>query len=157
MKEQLEEWEKAGVIEKTQSPWAFPMVGVKKKDSDRLRWCVDYRLLNQKMIKDAYPLSSIESNLHKLQGAKYFTTLDSAGAYHTIEKHPESREYTAFITPFGQFQFVRMPFGLSNAGACYSRLVATALQHLPPQYVLAYLDDIIVFSSTVEEHVQQLR
>ena len=109
------------------------------------------------MVKDAYPLSSIESNLHKLQGAKYFNTLDSAGAYHTVEIHPESREYAAFITPFGQFQFVWMPFGLSNAGACYSRLVATALQHLPPQYVLAYLDDIIVFSSTVEEHVQQLR
>ena len=74
------------------------MVGVKKKDSDLLRWCVDYRLLNQKMVKDAYPLSSIESNLHKLQGAKYFTTLDSAGAYHTVEIHPESREYRAFIS-----------------------------------------------------------
>ncbi len=101
MKEQLEEWEKAGVIKKTHSPWAFPMVGVKKKDSGWLRWRVDYQLLNQKMVKDAYLLSSIESNLHKLQGAKYFTMLDSAGAYHTVEIHPELQEYTAFITPFG--------------------------------------------------------
>ncbi len=157
MKKQLKEWEAAGVIEKTQSPWAFPMVGVKKKDSDMIRWCVDYRLLNQKTVKDAYPLSSIENNLHKLQGAKYFTTLDSAGAYHNVEIHPESREYTAFITPFGQYQFVRMPFGLSNAGACYGRLMEKALQHLPAEYVMGYLDDIIVSSKTIEEHIEQLR
>ena len=78
MKIQLKE-SSAGVIEPTQSPWVFPMVGVKKKDSDQLRWCVDYRGLNKKMVCDAYPLASIENNLHKLQGAKYFTTLDSAG------------------------------------------------------------------------------
>ena len=98
MKIQLKEWSSTGVIEPTQSPWAFPMVGVKKKDSDQLRWCVDYRGMNKKMVRDAYPHASIENNLHKLQGAKYFTTLDSAGAYHNIEIHPESREYTAFIT-----------------------------------------------------------
>jgi Reverse transcriptase (RNA-dependent DNA polymerase)/RNase H-like domain found in reverse transcriptase len=157
MKKQIEEWERSNIIEKTQSPWAFPMVGVKKKDSDSLRWCVDYRLLNRKTVKDAYPLSSIENNLHKLQGAKYFTTLDSAGAYHELEIHPESREYTAFITPFGQYQFARMPFGLSNAGACYSRLVALALQYLPGDFALAYLDDIILFSKSVEDHLYQLR
>ena len=88
---QLDEWTKSGIIEPSQSPWAFPTVGVKKKDSDAIRWCVDYRLLNQKTIKDAYPLQSIESNIHKLQGARYFTTLDSAGAYHCVEVHPESR------------------------------------------------------------------
>ena len=82
-----------------------------------------YRGLNRKMVRDAYPLASIENNLHKLQGAKYFTTLDSAGAYHNIEIHPESREYAAFITPFGQYHFVCMPFGLSNAGAFYSRMM----------------------------------
>ncbi len=157
MKTQLEEWEKSGIIEKTQSPWAFPMVGVKKKNSDMIRWCVDYRLLNKRTVKDAYPLSSIENNLHKLQGAKFFTTLDSAGAYHAVEIHPESREFTAFVTPFGQFQFARMPFGLSNAGACYSRLVALALQHLPEKFALAYLDDIVVFSKTVSEHIHQIR
>jgi hypothetical protein len=81
------------------------MVGVKKKNTTVLRWCVDYRLLNKKTVKDAYPLSSIETNLHKLQGAKIFSTLDSEGAYHSIEIHPESREYTAFTTPFGQYQF----------------------------------------------------
>ena len=92
------------------------MVGVKKKDSNQLRWCGDYRGLNKKMVRDAYPLASIENNLHKLQGAKYFTTLDSAGVYHNIEIHPESREYTAFITPFRQYQFMRMLLWLSNAG-----------------------------------------
>ena len=78
MKIQLKEWSSAGVIEPTQSPWAFPMVGVKKKDSNQLRWCVDYRGLNKKMVYNANPIASIENNLHKLQGAKYFTTLDSA-------------------------------------------------------------------------------
>jgi hypothetical protein len=116
LKTQLEEWEEGGIIERTQSPWAFPMVGVRKKNSEVTRWCVDYRLLNKKTVKDAYPLQSIESNLHKLQGAKIFSTLDSAGAYHSVEIHRESREYMAFITPFGQFQFARMPFGLSNVG-----------------------------------------
>jgi Reverse transcriptase (RNA-dependent DNA polymerase) len=81
----------------------------------------------------------------------------SAGAYHAVEIHPESREYTAFITPFGQYQFARMPFGLSNAGACYSRLVALALQYLPGDFALAYLDDIILFSKSVEDHLSQLR
>jgi len=157
LKEQLDKWVKAKVAEPSQSPWAFPMVVVKKEDSDRLRWCIDYHKLNQKMVKDAYPLSSIDGNLHKLQGAKYFSTLDSASAYHAIEIHPDSREYTAFITPFGQYQFMRMPFGLCNAGACYSRLVALALQHLPAEYVLTYLDVIIVFSALLDVHLQQLR
>ena len=67
MKIQLKEWSSAGVIEPTQSLWAFPMVGVKKKDRDQLRWCVDYRGLNKKMVRDAYPLASIVNNLHKLQ------------------------------------------------------------------------------------------
>ncbi|MBM3938798.1 MAG: RNA-directed DNA polymerase [Sphingomonadales bacterium] len=93
-----------------------------------------------------------ENNLHKCQGAKYFTTLDSAGAYHDIDIHPKSREYTAIITPFGQYQFVRMLFGLCNAGAFYSRLMELALQQLPATSVLGYLDDIIVFSKSVQEH-----
>jgi hypothetical protein len=156
LKTQLEEWEEGGIIERTQSPWAFPMVGVRKKNSEVTRWCVDYRLLNKKTVKDAYPLQSIESNLHKLQGAKIFSTLDSAGAYHSVEIHPESREYTAFITPFGQFQFARMPFGLSNAGACYSRLVSRALQFLPAPFALAYLDDIVIYSKSVSEHLEHL-
>ena len=84
MKTQLKEWSSAGVIEPTQSSWVFPMVGVKKKDSDQLRWCVDYRGLNKKMVRDTYPLASIKNNLHKLQGAKYFTTLDSAGRTTTL-------------------------------------------------------------------------
>ncbi len=107
-------------------------------------------------MKDAYPLYSIETNLHKLQGARYFSTLDSAGAYHSIEIHPESREYTAFTTPFGQYQFARMPFGLSNAGACYTRLVSLTLQHLPGNFALAYLDDIVIFCTNVTEHLQHL-
>ena len=156
LRKQIHEWERGGIIEKTQSPWAFPMVGVKKKNSDITRWCVDYRLLNQKTVKDAYPLQSIENNLHKLQGAKIFSTLDSAGAYHAVEIHPESRECTAFTTPFGQFQFARMPFGLSNAGACYSRLVSMALQYLPGPFALAYLDDIVIYSSEIKEHLQHL-
>ena len=156
MKVQLDEWQKSDVIEATQSPWAFPMVGVKKKDSEAIRWCVDYRLLNAKTVKDAYPLSSIESNLHKLQGATYFTTLDSAGAYHCVEIHPESREFTAFTTPFGQWQFKRMPFGLSNAGACYTRMINLALSQLPNHFALAYIDDIIIFSSCPADHLMHL-
>ena len=99
-------------------------------------------------VKDAFPLSHIETNLQKLSGTSIFSTLDSAGAFHTIPVHEEHRDYTAFNTPFGQYRFCRLPFGLANAPSSYSRLVQMALDRLPSGFALGYIDDIITPNTT---------
>ena len=116
LKEQLDEWIQQGIIEPANSPWASPLVPVKKKDG-RTRWVTDLRLLNDVTIKDAYPLTNIQENLQKLKGAKIFTSIDACGAYHAIQIEEGSRDCTAFISPFGTFRYIRMPFGLSKAGS----------------------------------------
>ena len=101
------------------------------------------RLLNDVTIKDAYPLTNIQQ---KLKGAKIFTSIDACRAYHAIQIEEGSRDCTAFISPFGTFCYIRMPFGLSNAGSVYSRMLDLALAHLPVEYWLSYLDDVLVYS-----------
>ena len=118
--------------------------------------CIRDRI-NELTTKDAYPLPSINTNLDKLSGATIFTTLDSAGAFHTMTVDENSREYTTFTSCFGSYQFCRLPFGLCNAPASYSRLVQMALDRLEPGFALGYIDDIIVHSRTLEEHVKHLR
>ena len=154
---QIDEWLEAGVIEPSNSAWTSALVPCKKKGTDKFRWAIDYRKLNQLTVKDAYPLSSIETNLHKLSGTVYFSTLDSAGAFHTIPVQMEHRDFTAFGTPFGQYRFCRLPFGLANAPSAYSRLVQMALDQLPPGFAMGYIDDIIVHSTSLKDHVDHLR
>ena len=105
LKEQLDEWIQQGIIEPANSPWASPLVPVKKKDG-RTRWVTDLRLLNYARIKDAYPLTNIQENLQKLKGAKIFTSIDACGAYHCIQIEEKSRDCTAFISPFGTFHYI---------------------------------------------------
>ena len=154
---QIDEWLEAGVIEPSNSAWTSALVPCKKKGTDKFRWAIDYRKLNQLTVKDAYPLSSIETNLHKLSGTVYFSTLDSAGAFHTIPVQMEHRDFTAFGTPFGQYRFCRLPFGLANAPSAYSRLVQMALDQLPPGFAMGYIDDIIIHSTSLRDHVDHLR
>ena len=94
----------------------------------------DLRQLNDVTIKDAYPPKNIQENLQKLKRAKIFTSIDACGAYHAIQIEDGSRDCTAFISPFGTFCYIRMPFGLSNAGSVYSRMLDLALAHLPVEY-----------------------
>lgn len=156
LRRQLDAWLDADVIEEALSPWGSALVPIKKKGSDKLRWAIDYRKVNQLTVKDAYPLSQIEGNLHKLAGAKIFSTLDSQGAFHSMPIKPEHRDYTAFLTPWGQFRFTRLPFGVSNGPPAYSRLVQLALSRLPEGFALAYIDDIILYSANVYEHLAHL-
>ena len=107
--------------------------------------------------KDAFPLPNIADNLSRLAGSKVFSTLDGAGAFHAVPIRRANREKTAFSSPFGQYQFVRMPFGLANAPATYSRLVTRALRHLPSSEVLCYLDDTAVHSPDAWGHLRVLR
>ena len=144
------------VIRPSKSPWASPVVLVKKKNGD-IRLCVDYRKLNSVTRKDSYPLPRIDETLEALSGSKWFSTLDLASGYWQVELHPEDRCKSAFTLHSGLYEFQTMPFGLTNAPATFQRLMQTLLSDLLPKKCLVYLDDIIVHGSTIEDHLDNLR
>ena len=157
LRQQIDRWLEQRVVEEADSPWSFPLVPVPKKNSKEVRWAVDYRKLNAVTKKDAFPLPNIADNLSRLSGSRVFSALDGAGAFHAVPVRRSDREKTAFSSPFGQYQFVRMPFGLANAPATYSQLVARALRHLPSSEVLCYLDDTAIHSHDAWSHLRILR
>ena len=144
-----------GVVQHSSSPWSSPIVMVKKKDGS-WRFCVDYRKLNSVTHQDAYPLPWIDATLDSLSGAAYFTTLDLASGYWQVEVEEQDKEKTAFSTPQGHFEFNVMPFGLTNAPATFQRLMECVLAGLSGEQCLIYLDDIVVFSKTFQEHIVRL-
>ena len=145
-----------GVISPTVSPWSSNVVLV-KKSSGELRFCVDFRQLNNLTVKDSYPLPRIDSCMDSLGGAKYFSTLDLRSGYWQVELDKESSEKTAFVTRKGIYKFNVLAFGLSNAPAIFQRLMDLVLLGLNWQICLAFLDDVIVMSSTFEQHLERLR
>ena len=155
--QQVKEMLRDGVIRPSISPWASPVVMVKKKDGS-MRFCVDFRQMNDATIKDAHPLPRIDDTLESLYGAQYFTTLDLKSGYWQVPIKEEDKEKTAFRTSSGQlYKFNQLPFGLCNAPATFSRLMDRTLAGLAWNICLYYLDDIIVFSSTWAEHLQRLK
>ena len=156
LKEQLDERIQQGLIEPANSPWTMALVPVKKKDG-RTRWVTDLRQLKDFTIKNAYPLTNIQENLQKLKGGKIFTSIDACSAYHAIQIEEGSRDCTAFISPFGTFHNIRMPFSLSNAVSVYSWILDLALADLPVEYWLSYLDDILVYSMDTWDHLKHLK
>lgn len=144
-----------GVIVPSHSPYAAPIVVVRKKDGS-IRLCVDYRRINGKTVKDAYPLPRIQETFDLLVGSSYFTTLDLASGYHQIAMSPEDQEKTAFTTPFGLFEFTRMPFGLSGAPATFQRLMNGVMSDFLFHFLLVYFDDLLIYSNTFEDHLHQL-
>ena len=156
LKKQIDVWLAQGVIEESNSPWCFALVSVKKKNG-KIRWCVDYRRLNDITIKDAFPLPLIDDNLARLAHSKWFSIVDGSGAFHVVPVRPKDREKTAFGTPIGVYQFRRLPFGLANGPATYSRLVQKVLQGVPTEVALPYLDDTIIHSDTFERHLDSMR
>ena len=157
---QLREMQAQNVITPSDSPWASPVVLVRKKDGS-LRFCIDYRNLNLVTKSDTFPLPRIDDLLDQLGNAKYFSTLDLSAGYWQVQMHPDSREKTAFITHQGLYEFAVMPFGLKNAPAVFQRLMNKVLMGLNPEngrdFVAVYLDDIIVFSDTFEDHLAHLK
>ena len=154
---QVQQMLSSNVIRPSNSPWASPVVMVRKKDGS-LRFCVDFRQLNAATVKDAHPLPRIDDLLDALHGAKWFSTLDLKSGYWQVPISEQDKEKTAFRTSSGQlFEFNQVPFGLCNAPATFSRLMDRVLAGLHWETCLFYLDDIIVFSSTWEEHLAQLR
>ena len=133
---------------------------VRKKNGSH-RFCVDYRVLNSVTKADIFPLPRIDDLLNQLGGSRYFSTLDIASRFWQIQMEPESREKTGFVTPQGLYEFLVVPFGLKNASAVFQRLIGKALSGLNPeswrQFVFAYLDDILVFSTSLQEHLTHLK
>jgi len=147
---------KVGVKEASCSPWTSNLVVVKKKNNS-LRFCVDYRKLNFVTRRDAYPLPRIDECLDGLSGARYFIAFDLRSAYHQVLMHSDDADKTNFIVRTGTYRFKRMPFGLCNAGSTFQRVMDLALNGLNFNMCLVYIDDIIVFSATIEKHMERFK
>ena len=146
---------KAGVIEPASTEWASPVVLVPKPDGS-MRFCVDYRKVNAMTTRDTYPLPRMDECIDSLGDARIFSTLDCNCGYWQIPMEPDARDKTTFTCHEGTYRFTRMPFGLPNAPATFHRTVDIVLSGLKWKTCLVYLDDIIVFSQTPEEHLRHL-
>ncbi len=156
VKTHLQKLLKQKIIRPSTSPYAAPVVVVRKKDGS-IRLCVDYRALNEKTRRDAYPLPRIDEALDSLKGAKYFSSIDLAQGYHQVAIEEEDIPKTAFRAGTGGlYEYLRMPFGLSNSPATFQRLMEAIMGDLNYNSILLYLDDILVFSSSFEEHLLRL-
>jgi predicted aspartyl protease len=151
----IQESLEAGIIRPSSSPWSSPILLVQKKDGTK-RFCVDYRKLNSATKKDVYPIPRIEDVLERLNEMNYFTTLDLIQSYYQIAVADEDKEKTAFVTEEGSYEYNVMPFGLTNAPATFQRLMNLVLAGLNWKMCLVYIDDILIFSRTFEEHTEHI-
>ena len=144
-----------GIVQESVSPWSSPVVLVKKKNGE-MRFCIDFRMVNKITKTDNFPMPLVADTLDALSGTQFFTTLDLKSGYWQIQLHPSAREKTAFVTHNGLYEFLVMPFGLTNSGASFQRLMGHILRGLGYRFALIYIDDIIIFSKSVEEHLAHL-
>lgn len=155
IREEVEKMLHNGVIQKSSSPWASPVVLVKKKDG-KIRFCVDYRKLNKVTKKDAYPLPRIDDLLDRLGRATIFSSIDLISGYWQILLDEKTKEKSAFVTKEGLYEFLVMPFGLSNAPATFQRLMDQVYSGILWDFVMVYLDDINVYSKDFDSHLVHL-
>lgn len=152
---QIKELLEAKIITPSVSAYAAPVVLVKKKQGG-YRLCVDYRALNAKTVADVYPLPLITETVDLLANSRYYSSLDLMSGYHQVPVDLEDQHKTAFIVESGLFQFRKLPFGLKNAPSTFERLMDFVLAGLKEESILVYMDDILIASSTIEEHLEKL-
>ena len=154
VKEEIDKLLEAGVIRNSHSSWSVPIIVVPKGDGGK-HLIIDYRALNKVTRKFMWPMPKVEDIFSQLNGANYFSTLDSRAGYHHIGLTTDSIPKTVFTTPFGKYEYVKVPFGLAQALAYFQELMTGVLKDLP--FAMAYLDDIIIYSSTPEEHLKHIK
>jgi hypothetical protein len=155
IKTEVESMLKQCIIRPSQSPWSSPVTLVPKKDGT-VRFCIDFRRLNTVTIKDRHPLPLIQDVFDQMGGAKLFTTLDLKSGYWQVPMHEDSIAKTAFVCHLGQYEFIRMPFGLCNAPAAFQRYMNKVLYKFIGRCAMVYLDDIVIYSKTENEHTSHL-
>ena len=157
VREHIQEMLDEGAIRSSQSPWCNAVVLVCKKDGG-LRFCIDFRRLNYRTKKDAFPLPRMQEMMESMVGAQLFSTMDLKSGFWQVQMAKESQQYTAFtVGSMGVYEFLRMPYGLCNTPATFQRLMQNCLGELNLTYALIYLDYLIVFSRTEEDHLHRLR
>ena len=154
VKKEIDKLLEAGVIKNSHSSWSAPIIVVPKGDGGK-HLIIDYRALNKVTRKFIWPMPKVEDIFSQLNGAKYFSTLDLRAGYHHIGLTTDSIPKTAFTSPFGKYEYVKVPFRLAQAPAYFQELMTGVLKDLP--FAMAYLDDIIIYSSTPEEHLQHIK
>lgn len=155
VRQHLRKLKEAGIIADSRSPYASPIVVVRKKNG-QIRMCVDYRTLNRRTIPDQYTVPRIEDALACLNGSQWFSVLDLRSGYYQIPLSEDDQEKTAFICPVGFYQFQRMPQGICGAPATFQRVMEKTVGDMNLLEVLVYLDDLIIFGRTLEEHEERL-
>ncbi|GKC47995.1 putative reverse transcriptase domain-containing protein [Tanacetum coccineum] len=153
---QLKELQDKGFIRPSSSPWGAPILFVKKKYGS-YRMCIDYRELNKLTIKNRYPLPMIDDLFDQLQGSQFFSKIDLRSGYHQVRVHEDDISKTAFRTRYGHFEFTVMPFGLANAPVVFMDLMNRFCRPYHDKFVIMFIDDILIYSKTREEHVEHLR
>ncbi|GBG74533.1 hypothetical protein CBR_g18943 [Chara braunii] len=156
LRKQLDELLEKGWIRPSSSPFGAPVLFVPKKEGE-LRMCIDYRGLNAITVKNAEPLPRINDLLDRVQGCKYFSKINLKSGYHQIEVHPDDQYKTAFQTRYWHYEFIVMPFGLTNVPATFQRCMNDLFRPWLDKFVVVYLDDILVFSKTLQERQGHLR
>jgi hypothetical protein len=156
LREWLDENLKKGFIRPSSSPVTSPVLFVKKPGGG-LRLCMDYRALNEISVKDRYPLPLIKETMNGLEGMKFFTKIDIISAFNNVRMKEGHEKFTAFLTRFGLFESLVMPFGLTGAPATFQRFINDSLREYLDQFCSAYLDDILIYSKTKEEHTEHIR
>ncbi|KAJ9557882.1 hypothetical protein OSB04_012496 [Centaurea solstitialis] len=156
LSKQLEELLDKGFIRPSTSPWGAPILFVKKKDGS-MRMCIDYRELNKLTVKNRYPLPRIDDIFDQLQGAAWFSKIDLRSGYHQMMVREEDVHKTAFWTRYGNFEFIVIPFGLTNTPAAFMDLMHRVCRPMLDRSVIVFIDDILIYSKSKEEHVEHLR
>lgn len=153
----LDDLIKKGIIRESTSEYASPVVLTKKKNGE-IRMCIDYRALNKILARDNYPLPLIEDQISNLRGKRFFSKCDLKNGFYHIAMSSESIKYTSFVTPMGQFEFLRLPFGLKIGPQLFQRFINEVLKDLiRAGTVIVYMDDILIATETVDEHLQILK